>query len=84
MTMKLKYGEKRQEGSGQSEEERERPMQIKQRAPDIEGLPSPSFPRQSLAGLSPVTAVLLTHQLAEINKLPQLPSLQGPSQQSPG
>lgn len=44
---------------------------------------TPSFPLQSLASLSPITAILLTHQLAQIHQLAQLPSFQGPSEQSP-
>lgn len=44
---------------------------------------TPSFPPLSLPSLSPITAILLTHQLAEIHQLAQLPPLQGPSQQSP-
>lgn len=50
----------------------------------MELLPSPSFPPESLPSLSPITAVLLAHQLAKIHQLAQLPSLQGPSQQGPG
>lgn len=41
-------------------------------------------PIRSLARLSPVTAVLLAHQMAEVHQLAQLPPFQGPSQQDPG
>lgn len=76
------WGEQRVErGQGLTDgRAKERSMEI--RASLVDGIPSPSFPPQSLAGLSPVIAVFLTYQMAQVHQLSQLPPLQRAPQQS--